>query len=97
MLIQKRPEHPWTLQSLASEVAMSRSAFAGRFSSLVGESAMQYLARWRMQVAHTMLLERNVSVGDLASQLGYQSEAAFNRTFKRITGVTPGAVRRQRF
>jgi AraC-like DNA-binding protein len=96
MLMQQRPEHPWTLESLASEVAMSRSAFTGRFTSLMGESAMQYLTRWRMQVAHTMLKEGDVSVGDLALSLGYQSEAAFNRTFKRIMGMTPGTVKRAR-
>jgi AraC-like DNA-binding protein len=96
MLMQKQPERAWTLASLASEVAMSRSAFAERFTTLVGDSAMQYLTKWRMQVAHIMLKEQNISVADLAMKVGYQSEAAFNRTFKRITGLTPGAVRRDK-
>ena len=94
-LIHRDPARAWTVASLASEVAMSRSAFAARFTELVGEPAMRYLARWRMHVALTSLKEDGASVGEMASRLGYESEAAFSRAFKRILGVSPGAARRQ--
>lgn len=94
LLIHRAPAHPWTVASLAAEVAMSRSAFAARFTELVGEPVMHYVARWRMHVALTWLKEDNVPLGELASRLGYQSEAAFSRTFKRFIGVSPGAIRR---
>lgn len=93
-LIHRNPDHPWTVASLASEVAMSRSAFAARFTELVGEPAMHYMASWRMHVALTWLKEDKVTLAELASRLGYQSEAAFSRAFKRFMGVSPGAVRR---
>jgi AraC-like DNA-binding protein len=82
------------LASLADEVAMSRSAFAARFTELVGEPAMQYVTRWRMHVALTWLKEDEAPLGDLAGRLGYQSEAAFSRAFKRFIGISPGAARR---
>jgi AraC-like DNA-binding protein len=94
MLIHRNPAHPWTVASLASEAAMSRSAFAARFTELVGEPAMHYVARWRMHLALTWLKEDRVTLAELASSLGYQSEAAFSRAFKRFIGVSPGAVRR---
>jgi len=93
-LIQREPARPWTLAALADEVAMSRSAFAARFTRLVGEPAMQYLTRWRMQVALTALLHDGATAGELAYRLGYRSEAAFARAFKRVVGVPPGAVKR---
>jgi AraC-like DNA-binding protein len=94
-LIHRDPARTWTLASLAAEVAMSRSAFAARFTDLVGVSAMHYVARWRMQIALTSLKEQDVGLGELANRLGYQSEAAFSRAFKRFMGVSPGAVRRE--
>ncbi|WP_076998359.1 AraC family transcriptional regulator [Variovorax sp. KK3] len=94
--IHREPERPWTVASLAAEVAMSRSAFAARFTTLVGEPAMQYVARWRMQVALTLMQEKGARPAELASRLGYQSEAAFSRSFKRYMGVPPGAARRAR-
>lgn len=93
-LIHRDPAHAWTLASLASQVAMSRSAFAARFAELVGVPAMQYVARWRMQLAATTLKESGAALADVAARLGYQSEAAFSRAFKRCVGVSPGAVRR---
>ena len=93
-LIHREPSRAWTLASLASEVAMSRSAFAARFTGLVGESAMHYVARWRMHVALNWLKEGRPALGELASRLGYQSEAAFSRAFKRFIGISPGAVKR---
>jgi len=94
LLIHRDPDHPWTVASLANEVAMSRSAFAARFTELVGEPAMHYVARWRMHLALTWLNEDRVTLADLACRLGYRSEAAFSRAFKRFNGVSPGAVRR---
>ncbi|WNG36281.1 AraC family transcriptional regulator [Archangium violaceum] len=94
MLIHREPTRPWTLASLATEVAMSRSAFAARFTELVGEPAMHYVARWRMHVALNWLKEEKPALGELASRLGYRSEAAFSRAFKRFIGISPGAVRR---
>ncbi|HEU0204963.1 MAG TPA: helix-turn-helix transcriptional regulator [Burkholderiaceae bacterium] len=76
-------------------MAMSRSAFAARFTQLVGEPAMHYVARWRMQVAVTRLKQGDTPLADVASHLGYESEAAFSRAFKRFIGVSPGAVRRK--
>jgi len=95
-LIHRDPAQAWTVASLASAVAMSRSAFAARFTELVGEPAMHYLARWRMHVALTRLKEDGTALGELASGLGYQSEAAFSRAFKRFIGISPGAARSAR-
>lgn len=93
-LVHRDPARAWTLAALASEAAMSRSAFAARFAALVGEPPMHYVARWRMHVAATWLREHDAGIADLAGRLGYQSEAAFSRAFKRFVGVPPGAVRR---
>jgi AraC-like DNA-binding protein len=94
LLIQRNPARAWTVASLADEVAMSRSAFAARFKELVGESPMQYVTRWRMNLALTWLKEEDAPLSELAGRLGYQSEAAFSHAFKRFIGVSPGAVRR---
>jgi AraC-like DNA-binding protein len=94
-LIHREPARDWTVASLADELAMSRSAFAARFTELVGEPAMQYVTRWRMQVAVTSLREEGATVAQLASRLGYRSEAAFARAFKRVIGLPPGAMRRE--
>jgi AraC-like DNA-binding protein len=80
--------------SLAGEVGMSRSGFAARFTELVGEPAMQYVTRWRMHVALSWLKEDDAALSEMATRLGYQSEAAFSRAFKRFIGVSPGAARR---
>jgi AraC-like DNA-binding protein len=93
-LIHRDSARAWTVASLAAEVAMSRSAFAARFTELVGEPPMHYVARWRMHVALTWLKEEGAALGELAIRLGYQSEAAFSRAFKRFIGVSPGAARR---
>lgn len=93
-LIHREPARAWTVQALAEEVAMSRSAFAARFTELVGEPVMHYVARWRMHVAVTWLKEEDAGIADLAGRLGYQSEAAFSRAFKRFMGISPGSVRR---
>jgi AraC-like DNA-binding protein len=93
-LIHRDPARAWTVASLADESAMSRSAFAARFTELVDEPAMQYVTRWRMQVALNALRDEGASVAELASRLGYRSEAAFARAFKRVIGVSPGTVKR---
>ena len=92
-LLHRDPARAWTVESLAHEVALSRSAFAARFSELVGEAPMAYVARWRMQVASAWLSEADLTVSQVATRLGYGSEAAFNRAFKRIVGVPPGAMK----
>jgi AraC-like DNA-binding protein len=93
-LIHREPAREWTVASLADELAMSRSAFAARFTELVGEPVMRYVARWRMHVAVAALKEEGATVGELADRLGYRSEAAFSRAFKRVIGASPGAVKR---
>ncbi|HUG25713.1 AraC family transcriptional regulator, partial [Piscinibacter sp.] len=92
--VHRDPARAWTLAALAGEAAMSRSAFASRFLRLLGVPPMHYLAQWRMELANARLHEGGVSIAALAAELGYQSEAAFNRAFKRHTGTTPGAVAR---
>lgn len=92
--MHRDPGHPWTLERLAQEALMSRSTFSARFTAHVGEAPMAYLTRWRMDIAHTRLREQSVSVSQVAADLGYGSDAAFSRAFTRVTGQTPGAVRR---
>lgn len=89
-----RPEDDWTLVELARQANMSRSAFAERFTTLVGEPPMRYLAGWRLEQAHSELLRTTDSIASISSRVGYTSEAAFSRAFKRHHGTTPGAVRR---
>jgi transcriptional regulator GlxA family with amidase domain len=91
--IHRYPARPWTLESLAGEAFMSRSAFSARFTELVGESAMHYVTRWRMNHARSRLQEA-ATVAEVAVSLGYESEAAFNRAFKRHLGITPGVAKR---
>ena len=79
---------------LAEVAALSRSAFAARFTEVVGESAMRYLTRWRLQVARSALRECDEPIGIVGERLGYRSEAAFCRAYKREFGVSPGADRR---
>jgi AraC-like DNA-binding protein len=94
-LIHREPARAWTVATLAEELAMSRSAFAARFTELAGEPVMQYVTRWRMQVAQAALEGEGATVAELADRLGYRSEAAFARAFKRVIGLPPGTVRRQ--
>jgi AraC-like DNA-binding protein len=94
-LIHRDPARAWTVAALADELAMSRSAFAARFSEVVGEPVMSYVTRWRMQLAHEALRSDGATVAQLADRLGYRSEAAMARAFKRVMGVAPGAVKRE--
>ena len=84
---------PWTLQKLAASAGASRSTLTERFTQIVGIPPMQYLASWRMQVAANRLLEDSVKVYRVAGEVGYDSEAAFSRAFKRVVGLSPKAWR----
>ena len=95
-LMHREPSRYWTLAELARGASMSRSAFAARFRETTGETAMQYLTRARMLLAFSQLREADIGLGTLAVSLGYRSESAFHRAFKRINGITPGEVRRQK-
>ncbi|MCK7614780.1 AraC family transcriptional regulator [Roseibium sp. CAU 1639] len=88
------PETGWTVAGLASAAGMSRSAFAARFKSLTGEGTMEYVSHWRMQLARADLRQGELSLAEIAARAGYESEAAFSRAFKKLTGRTPGSVRR---
>ena len=95
-LLHGEPARDWTVDALAAEVALSRSAFYDRFAQLIGQPPMQYLTQWRMQVAAKLLRETRAPVASLALEVGYDSEAAFARAFKRLTGTPPAAWRRER-
>ena len=95
-LLHGSPAHPWTLAELARESNTSRSALARRFAELVGQPPMQYLTRWRMQVAARRLLDSADKIASIGAQVGYESEAAFSRAFKQATGHAPGAWREAR-
>lgn len=93
--IHDDPGHEWSLDRLAQVATMSRSSFSARFTELAGVAPIAYLTRWRMYIAQSRLQEENITAARLATELGYQSEAAFNRAFTRINGRTPGSIRRQ--
>lgn len=94
-VLHARPTEAWTAEALALEVGMSRSVFAERFASLVGQPPMQYLTLWRMHVAAQQLREGRGSVAQVGFGVGYESEAAFSRAFKRQFGTSPGTWRKQ--
>lgn len=93
-LLHGAPEKPWSLASLGRQVAMSRSAFADRFARLVGRPPMEYLAQRRMEKARELLLGSGTNTAAVAQKVGYRSEAAFSKAFKKIVGIGPGAFRR---
>jgi AraC-like DNA-binding protein len=90
-----RPERNWTIEDLAKEVGLSRSVLAERFADLVGMPPMQYLAKWRMQIAGG-LLSSGANIATIAAETGYGSEAAFSRAFKKVVGMPPSEWRRSR-
>ncbi|GCF11603.1 AraC family transcriptional regulator [Dictyobacter arantiisoli] len=94
-LIHQFPKQRWKVENLADAVALSRSAFSSRFTLLVGEPPMKYLTRWRMHLA-THLLKNEGKMSLIAQQLGYDSEVAFRKAFKREIGITPTRYRQQR-
>ena len=92
--IQSWPAKPWTVAALATEVAMSRTAFARRFSRLVGESPLAYLTRWRMMLSARLLRETDLSLDAIATRVGYGSAFAFSKAFSREWGAPPDRYRR---
>jgi len=95
-LLHGDPGRAWTVDELGREVALSRSALAERFATLVGEPPIQYLMRWRLALAAQALRSGNRAIAQVAEESGYESESAFNRAFKREFGMPPAAWRRER-
>jgi AraC-like DNA-binding protein len=94
-LLHERPAEAWTVEALARCVGLSRSALGERFNAQIGAPPMQYLMRWRMLLASKRLEESDASILAIAAEVGYESEAAFNRAFKRELGTPPAAWRRR--
>jgi AraC-like DNA-binding protein len=92
--MHNRIDHPWTVATLASEAGMSRSAFAQRFKELMSESPLEYLTRWRMYRGSDLLRESDRKLSDVAQAVGYDSDGAFHKAFKRVLGIAPGEYRR---
>lgn len=92
-LLHRRPAHPWTIAGLASEVGISRSVLAERFRRYLSETPIAYLTRWRLQLGGQMLKTTSSSVAEIAAEVGYESEPAFNRAFKREFGLPPARFR----
>ena len=95
-LLHEQPARNWTLDELGRRIGLSRSALHERFVQLIGVPPMQYLAQWRMQAAARLLLDTRATVATIALEVGYDSEAAFARAFKRLVGRPPAAWRRER-
>jgi AraC-like DNA-binding protein len=95
-LLHAWPGQNWTIEELAKQVGVSRSLLAERFTALVGIPPMQYLAKWRMQIASELLTGGSANVATVAIEIGYSSEAAFSRAFKKMVGVSPSTWRRHR-
>ena len=93
-LMHARPGEPWTLEQLGAQAGLSRSVLHERFTHFIGQPPMQYLAAWRMQLAASRLRDGDEKQIEIALDVGYESEAAFSRAFKRAVGVSPGAWRR---
>ena len=95
-LMQDAPQNNWTLGSLASEIGMSRSAFFNQFKKLVHQTPLDYLTNWRIRQAQKLLTTDSSNISQISANVGYQSEAAFNRIFKLKTGQTPAVYRRSK-
>jgi AraC-like DNA-binding protein len=93
-LLHRKPSHPWTVAELASEAGSSRAVVAKRFTQLLGEPPLTHLARWRLQLAARKLQTTRQAILQVASEVGYESEAAFNRAFKREFGLPPAQYRK---
>jgi AraC-like DNA-binding protein len=91
--IHAQPGRAWTVEELAEVAAMSRAALAKRFVDLVGQSPIHYLVGWRMQVARRLLRDSGLSIAEIGGKVGYESEAAFNRAFRRVVGTPPATWR----
>jgi transcriptional regulator GlxA family with amidase domain len=92
--MHERVENPWTVESLAASAGMSRSAFALRFKELLGETPLEYLTNWRMYKATGLMQEGDKKLFEVAKSVGYDSDAAFSKAFKRVLGVAPREYRR---
>jgi len=92
-LLHGRPAEPWTLERLSAEAGLSRSSLHERFAHFIGQPPMQYLTRWRMQLASGLLRDTRAKLVEVSLRVGYESEAAFSRAFKREVGLSPGAWR----
>ncbi len=92
-LIHDQPASHWTIDALAKQSGMSRTVFAERFAELIGIPPMHYIAKWRMQVASELLIGSNATLASIAADIGYESDAAFSRAFKRLFGVPPSTWR----
>ena len=88
---------PWTVESLAEAAGMSRSAFAARFKELLGQTPLEYVTEWRMQKAMQLLQQRDKKLIDVARSVGYESDAAFSKAFKRVVGINPGEYLKRGF
>jgi len=88
--IHDKVNAPWTVESLAAAAGMSRSAFAARFKELLGQTPLEYVTEWRMQKAMQVLEQRDQKLVDVARSVGYESDAAFSKAFKRVVGANPG-------
>ncbi len=95
-MIHQAPEHPWSLAELAKIAGLSRTSFANRFKELLSVTPLGYMTQWRMQIARQNLKDTNAAVIDIAEKVGYQSEAAFSRVFKKQFGIAPIAYRKQK-
>ncbi|MDE3154475.1 MAG: helix-turn-helix transcriptional regulator, partial [Acidobacteriota bacterium] len=95
-LLHHRHTHPWTVAELARETGLSRTVLAGRFRHFLGEPPMAYLTRWRLRLGARALATTSRSVAQVAAEVGYESEAAFNRAFKREYGLPPARYRRDK-
>jgi AraC-like DNA-binding protein len=94
--MHKRPAHDWTLPALAHEIGSSRTVLAERFTQIIGIPPMQYLQQWRLQLAANLLAGSTMKVAAIAADVGYESEAAFSRAFKRVMGKSPAEFRQDR-
>jgi AraC-like DNA-binding protein len=93
-ILHERPAEAWTLERLGEEAGLSRSSLHERFVHFIGQPPMQYLTQWRMQLASGLLRDTNAKLVEVAIEVGYESEAAFSRAFKRVAGLSPGAWRK---
>ena len=91
--MHEKVENPWTVETLAAAAGMSRSAFAVRFKEILGETPLEYLTNWRMYKATGFLQERDKKLFDIAKSVGYDSDAAFSKAFRRVIGIAPRQYR----
>jgi AraC-like DNA-binding protein len=95
-VIHRSPEHAWSLEELARIAGLSRTSFSNRFKELLSMTPLVYMTQWRMQIARRCLRESNSAIIDIAEKVGYQSEAAFSRVFKKQFGIAPVAYRKKK-